>query len=64
MGAISQNLKAVITFGGNLDNSWKRSADGLQKSLKDVGKQSERLTKDQTRLKSNAPNWPVKAWEI
>lgn len=50
MGGISQNLKAVITFGGNLDNSWKRSADGLQKSLKDVGKQSERLTKDQTRL--------------
>nr|WP_269670466.1 hypothetical protein [Salmonella enterica] len=33
-----------------MDNSWKRSADGLQKSLKDVGKQSERLTKDQTRL--------------
>lgn len=50
MGGISQNLKAVITFGGNLDNSWKRSVDGLQKSLKDVGKQSERLTKDQTRL--------------
>lgn len=50
MGGISQNLKAVISFGGNLDNSWKRSADGLQKSLKDVGKQSERLTKDQTRL--------------
>ncbi|EJJ2674285.1 hypothetical protein NJI81_000985 [Salmonella enterica] len=50
MGGISQNLKAVITFGRNLDNSWKRSADGLQKSLKDVGKQSERLTKDQTRL--------------
>ncbi|EAA3682759.1 hypothetical protein DOA99_22335 [Salmonella enterica subsp. houtenae] len=50
MVGISQNLKAVITFGGNLDNSWKRSADGLQKSLKDVGKQSERLTKDQTRL--------------
>lgn len=52
MGGISQNLKAVITFGGNLDNSWKRSADGLQKSLKDVGKQSERLTKDQTKLAS------------
>ena len=50
MGGISQNLKAVITFGGNLDNSWKRSADGLQKSLKDVGKQSKRLTKDQTKL--------------
>ncbi|EGT0625469.1 hypothetical protein DJ485_03085 [Citrobacter freundii] len=50
MGGISQNLKAVITFGGNLDNSWKRSADGLQKSLKDVGKQSEQLTKDQTKL--------------
>ena len=50
MGGISQNLKAFITFGGNLDNSWKRSADGLQKSLKDVGKQSERLTKDQTKL--------------
>lgn len=50
MGGISQNLKAVITFGGNLDNSWKRSADGLQKSLKDVGKHSERLTKDQTKL--------------
>nr|WP_217438825.1 hypothetical protein [Citrobacter freundii] len=33
-----------------MDNSWKRSADGLQKSLKDVGKQSEQLTKDQTKL--------------
>ncbi|MBC2610104.1 MULTISPECIES: hypothetical protein [Citrobacter] len=50
MGGISQNLKAVITFGGNLDNSWKRSAHSLQKNLKDVGKQSERLTKDQTKL--------------
>ncbi|EFV3689818.1 hypothetical protein NI295_004602 [Salmonella enterica] len=50
MGGVSQKLKAVITFGGSLDNSWKRSADGLQKSLKDVGKQSERLTKDQTKL--------------
>ena len=53
MGGISQNLKAVITFGGNLDNSWKRSADGLQKSLKDVGKQSERLTKTR-------PDWQQK----
>ncbi|EGG5218087.1 hypothetical protein HJ628_002595 [Salmonella enterica] len=50
MGGVSQKLKAVITFGGSLDNSWKRSADGLQKSLKDLGKQSERLTKEQTKL--------------
>jgi len=46
----SQNLKAVITFGGNIDSSWNRSAGSLQKSLKDVGKQSEKLTKDQTKL--------------
>lgn len=50
MGGIGQNLKAVITFGGNLDSSWKRSAEGLQQCLKDVGKRSERLTKDQTKL--------------
>ncbi len=50
MAGLSQNLKAVITFGGNIDSSWSRSAHGLQKSLKDVGKQSEKLTKDQTKL--------------
>lgn len=50
MAGISQNLKAVITFGGNIDSSWGRSASGLQKSLKGVGKQSEKLTKDQSKL--------------
>ncbi|WP_370972495.1 hypothetical protein [Enterobacter wuhouensis] len=50
MSGLSQNLKAVITFGGNIDSSWGRSANGLQKSLKDVGKQSEKLTKDQAKL--------------
>ena len=50
MAGLSQNLKAVITFGGNIDSSWSRSANGLQKSLKDIGRQSERLTKDQTKL--------------
>lgn len=50
MAGVSQNLKAVITFGGNIDSTWKRSADSLQKSLKSVGKQSEKLTKDQTKL--------------
>jgi len=50
VAGLSQNLKAVITFGGNIDSSWSRSANGLQKSLKDVGKQSEKLTKDQTKL--------------
>lgn len=50
MAAISQNLKAVITFGGNIDSTWNRSAGSLQKSLKNVGKQSEKLTKDQTKL--------------
>ncbi|KKA31294.1 hypothetical protein SG77_24715, partial [Enterobacter hormaechei subsp. steigerwaltii] len=50
MAGLSQNLKAVITFGGNIDSSWSRSANSLQKSLKDVGKQSEKLTKDQVRL--------------
>lgn len=50
MAGISQNLKATITFGGNVDSSWKRSATDLQKNLKVVGKESERLTKDQTKL--------------
>lgn len=50
MAGLSQNLKAVITFGGNIDSSWSRSANGLQKNLKDVGKQSEKLTKDQAKL--------------
>lgn len=50
MAGLSQNLKAVITFGGNIDSSWSRSANVLQKSLKDVGKQSEKLTKDQAKL--------------
>ncbi|HAS1141123.1 hypothetical protein L8S97_10825 [Enterobacter cloacae] len=50
MAGLSQNLKAVITFGGNIDSSWSRSANGLQKSLKDVGKQSEKLSKDQAKL--------------
>lgn len=50
MAGISQNLKATITFGGNVDSSWKRSATDLQKNLKAVGKESERLTKDQTKL--------------
>lgn len=50
MAGLSQNLKAVITFGGNIDSSWNRSANGLQKSLKDVGRQSEKLTKDQAKL--------------
>ncbi|KLW39411.1 hypothetical protein SK53_00572 [Enterobacter sp. MGH119] len=50
MAGLSQNLKAVITFGGSIDSSWSRSANSLQKSLKDVGKQSEKLTKDQARL--------------
>ncbi|MEP8737177.1 hypothetical protein ABKV59_20815 [Enterobacter hormaechei] len=50
MAGLSQNLKAVITFGGSIDSSWNRSANSLQKSLKDVGKQSEKLTKDQAKL--------------
>ncbi|MFB5044710.1 hypothetical protein ACE3LY_26500, partial [Enterobacter hormaechei subsp. xiangfangensis] len=50
MAGLSQNLKTVITFGGSIDSSWSRSANSLQKSLKDVGKQSEKLTKDQARL--------------
>ncbi|KLF82388.1 hypothetical protein YA43_13005 [Enterobacter hormaechei subsp. steigerwaltii] len=50
MAGLSQNLKAVITFGGSVDSSWSRSANSLQKSLKDVGKQSEKLTKDQAKL--------------
>ena len=50
MAGISQNLKATITFGGNIDSSWKRSTTDLQKNLKAVGKESERLTKDQTKL--------------
>ncbi len=50
MGGISQKFSAVIQFGGNLDSSWTRSADGLKKSLKDVDKQSQSLIKDQKKL--------------
>ncbi len=50
MAGMSQNLKATISFGGNLDSSWSRSATSLEKNLKDIGKQSEKLSKDQTRL--------------
>ncbi|KAB8307264.1 hypothetical protein EH228_14770 [Erwinia endophytica] len=50
MGGINQNLKATIQFGGNLSASWKQSAASLKKGLADVGKQSDKLTKEQTRL--------------
>lgn len=50
MGGISQKLKATISFGGNLDSSWKQSASSLKKSLSDVGKQSSKLAKDQGKL--------------
>ncbi|WP_162287002.1 hypothetical protein [Pantoea stewartii] len=50
MAGTSQNMKAVIQFGGNLDSSWKRSVNDLNKSLKTVGKQSGSLTKQQTKL--------------
>jgi len=46
----SQNMKAVIKFGGNLDSSWKRSVNDLNKSLSTVGKQSGNLIKQQTKL--------------
>lgn len=50
MGNISQNMKAVITFGGDLDSSWKRSSSDLQKSIKNIGRQSEKLTREQSKL--------------
>ncbi|MCR2660499.1 hypothetical protein NSP18_24460, partial [Salmonella enterica] len=50
MSSISQKLKAVITFGGNIDGSWGRSTDGLNKGLKTVEKQSEHLAKQQKAL--------------
>ncbi|AQT63663.2 hypothetical protein B0W01_06665 [Serratia marcescens] len=43
-------MKAVITFGGNIDGSWGRSTDGLNKGLKTVEKQSEHLAKQQKAL--------------
>jgi hypothetical protein len=46
----NQKFSAVIQFGGNLDSSWTRSADGLKKSLRDVDKQSQTLIKDQKKL--------------
>ncbi|OJT41528.1 hypothetical protein [Serratia plymuthica] len=50
MGSISQNLKASISFGGNIDASWGRSTEGLNKGIKAVEKQSEKLTKQQRDL--------------
>lgn len=48
--ALNQNLKAVITFGGNLDASWNRSTQGVNKGIKDVEKQTQKLTKQQQSL--------------
>lgn len=48
--ALNQNLKAVITFGGNLDASWNRSTQGINKGIKDVEKQTQKLTKQQQSL--------------
>lgn len=50
MAGLSQKLKAVITFGGNIDSSWGRSTEGLNKGLKTVEKQSEKLGKQQKSL--------------
>lgn len=50
MAGISQNLKAVITFGGRIDSTWGRSAKKLQSNLSDVGKQSVNLQREQARL--------------
>ena len=50
--ALNQNLKAVITFGGNLDASWNRSTQGINKGIKDVEKQTQKLTKQQQTLAS------------
>lgn len=50
--ALNQNLKAVITFGGNLDASWNRSTQGINKGIKDVEKQTQKLTKQQQSLAS------------
>lgn len=50
MAGLSQKLKAVISFGGNIDSSWGRSTDGLKKGLSSVEKQSEKLTKQQKAL--------------
>ncbi len=66
MAGLSQNLKAVITFGGSIDSSWSRSANSLQKSLKDVGKQSEKLTKSRLswRLRLSVRSWQGTALAI
>ncbi|MBT0721063.1 hypothetical protein HGT70_07175 [Rosenbergiella collisarenosi] len=48
--ALNQKFKAVITFGGNLDSSWKRSTQGINKGIKDVEKQTQKLTKQQQTL--------------
>ncbi|WP_075686521.1 hypothetical protein [Serratia marcescens] len=50
MAGLSQKLKAVISFGGNIDSSWGRSTDGLKKGLSSVEKQSEKLGKQQKAL--------------
>lgn len=50
MAGLSQKLKAIITFGGSLDPTWRSSADSLRRNLNDVGKQSEKLVRTQARL--------------
>ncbi|WP_202301551.1 AAA family ATPase [Dryocola clanedunensis] len=50
MGATSQNLKATITFAGGVDSSWKRSTRDVEKGLKDVDKESQKLIRDQAKL--------------
>lgn len=53
MAGINQKMKAVITFGGNIDSSWGRSTAGLNKGLAAVSRQSGRLATQQKKLRDN-----------
>ncbi|MBF0035837.1 hypothetical protein HAX39_25160 [Citrobacter freundii] len=50
MGTVSSSFKATVTFGGLVSSSFKSSAATLVGSIKQAERESEKLTKQQTKL--------------
>ncbi|HCM1942217.1 TPA: hypothetical protein N3A50_000369 [Salmonella enterica subsp. salamae serovar 30:g,m,s:e,n,x] len=48
--AISQNFKTQVVFGGRIDPSFSKSADGLKQAINNTSKTLSKLTKEQGKL--------------
>ena len=50
MATVGENLKASVTFGGNIDPSWTRSLADMEKGAAGLVKKVSKLTSDQQKL--------------